>query len=124
MCAANEGDEAIDRQHKIVERQLTPLLSSLQGLSLPESALKQQVSEKKHIDKDKVTPLLKKLRLFLDDCDTAAKDVLDQLSAIEGMSRHDNELQKLSKYLDEYDFEEALTVLTQLESTLEKTSNG
>jgi HPt (histidine-containing phosphotransfer) domain-containing protein len=124
MCAAKEIDDATDRQLKIVERQLTSLLSDLRALSLPELELRQTVPENKLIDKDKVTPLLKKLRLLLDDCDTEAKDVLEQLSAIDGMSTHITDIQKLTKYLDEYDFDEALTVLTHLESTLEETSNG
>ena len=120
MCIANKGDDVIERQLGNVQRILAPLIVALNGLRSPESEAKRTMPEKQAIVKGKITPLLQQLRLLLEDSDTAAVDVLDQLSALPGMSRHENSLNIMSKYLDEYDFDEAITILSQLESDLEE----
>ena len=63
------------------------------------------------LDKEKFAVLTQKLKELLEDDDTDAMGVIDEMHDFEGISEYEEALSLLSKAIDKYDFEGALDVL-------------
>jgi len=70
------------------------------------------------IDLEVITPLLAKLEDLLQDDDAEASDVLDELASRLKGAVVQPELKQLAKLIGQYDFEEALNVMTSLKASL------
>ncbi|SFD49397.1 response regulator [Pseudoalteromonas denitrificans] len=122
QAAAAELEEACRNQATIEEifrlrDTLNSLLSKvLTALSLlvnddTGSKFKQGV-----LDKLKFTVLIQRLRELLEDDDTDAMDVIDEMHNVEGIAEYEETLSLLAKAIDRYDFECALDVLKSFEN--------
>lgn len=94
---------------------LAPVLEGLSVLSLNKGG---KVSSTESLDLDKLTPLLKQLRGLLEEDDTDAGDIVEEIMELSGISKYEQALQSVTTALEEYDFEQALEELQRFESTL------
>jgi two-component system, sensor histidine kinase and response regulator len=83
-----------------------------------------EASSKKEIDVPKVTQLLNSIKSLLEDDDTAALAVLDDLHEQLTGSNAENELKKIKKLMGQYDFEGALEIVEALADSLEVPLKG
>jgi len=68
------------------------------------------------LDKEKFAVLTQRLKELLEDDDTDAMGVIDEMHDFEGISEYEEALSLLSKAIDKYDFEGALDVLESFEN--------
>ncbi len=127
--AGNIGADALQQAAEIVENQ-TRQADSLDGLQKLENELSRVMdalnilnnqteakrAELNTINTEAFASNLSELRTLLEDDDTDANGVLDELMPLlnEGLRR---QLKPLFDLIDAYEFEEALKVLTSIEST-------
>ena len=74
------------------------------------------VSENVTLDQDKFYGLLNQLRELLEDDDTDSPEIVEALEELPGIDVHRDALKRLSKAINEYDFEQALEELDKLEA--------
>ena len=110
-CKENSPPEEIDPLLENVAAALSPMLAGLSVLEQPETPTQTAI-----IDPDKRNALLAQLRALLEDDDTDAADVIEQLEEMAGTGDHTRVLQQLATAIGEYDFDEALAELDTLES--------
>jgi polar amino acid transport system substrate-binding protein len=89
------------------------LLIVIDGLSVFEKPLASET--KQEIGPAQISQLLEKLKLLLEDDDTDATDVIDELLEIKSSILDSNALKKVAAAVDEYDFDEALQHLANIE---------
>ena len=112
-CKKNMAAEKIDRLLENVVSALSPVLTGLAALEQDESKTPVQV---KAVDSEKLKSLTGKLRALLEDDDTDATEMIEELEELPGIQAHASALKQLSKAIGRYDFEQALEELNKLES--------
>jgi polar amino acid transport system substrate-binding protein len=110
-CKENTPLDEIDPLLVNVAAALSPMLAGLSVLEQPET-----VTQTAIIDPDKRNALLAQLRALLEDDDTDATEVIEELQEFAKTEVQVNVLQRLSMAIGEYDFEQALAELDTLES--------
>jgi len=118
--SACREDTAPDAMKQLLDKVAAALAQMLAGLSLleqPETSTQTQAK-----DPEKRNALLTRLRVLLEDDDTAAVDVVEELEALAGSEDQPGTLKRLTAAIGEYDFEEALKALAELE--IGRSSNG
>lgn len=106
----NGQQDLINELMESLTAELEPIMVSLSALNdLSESNVAAET-----VDPDRVDELLTQLRDLLEDDDTDAADVIDELEKLPPGTLDNVLLKKLSKSVDEYDFETALSVLSDL----------
>ena len=93
--------------------ELQPVLAGLEILDTAIVSITQTVAE---LDMAKIQPLLAELRELLEDDDTGAIDVIEQLESALLGTKHLLTIDQVSKALGEYDFDGALESLDALEA--------
>jgi PAS domain S-box-containing protein len=76
------------------------------------------------IDMETVAPLLEKLKTMLQDDDAEASDIQDILTSHFRGTKLQGDLKKLGKFIGQYDFEEALTVLDDVVQKIDDLINN
>ena len=94
--------------------ELAPVLGALEGLEQPVA----EPPSDGDLDHAKIDPLLSRLRVLLEDDDTDASDLVDELLPLMAGSAHAGLLARLADQVDDYAFEEARDVLDELQRTL------
>ena len=112
VCRENMAAEKIDRLLENVVSVLSPVLTGLAALEQAESKIPVQV---KAIDPEKLKSLTGRLRVLLEDDDTDATEVIEELEELPGIEAHAGALKRLSKAIGEYNFEQALEELNKLD---------
>ena len=95
-------------QHVI--KTLEPLIENLAVLDKTEAA-------EGMFDKEQVNNLLSRIRELLEDDDADATEIIDELEDLPTPAVDQRLLKQLSKAVSEYDFEQSLKVLTELEKS-------
>ncbi len=113
-CKENQPEENIQILVNDVAKKLQPVIESLQELTNDDS-----VPEEGTFDPEKVLPLFSKLRTFLEEDDTQAAEIIETINKQPGAGKFKSQLQTLSQLIGEYDFDEALKLLSDLEPTFE-----
>ncbi len=106
---------------------IKPPRSRTKSLVLPPMTLKSEdrkEAEREHaikgkIDRDILAPLFKKLNSFLEDCDPDAWEPIEAIKERLKETIYEVQVRKLEKYMREYDFDEMLRVLAELEKATE-----
>ena len=106
------NSENIDNELEDVVTELEPIISSLEQLE----DRKETIEKTEELDVESANKLLQKLKTLLKDDDTEASDILEELQQVKGISRYKEELQKVSRLLDGYEFDEALEIINKLGS--------
>jgi polar amino acid transport system substrate-binding protein len=114
-CREDRASEEIEQLLDTVDAALSPMLAGLSVLEQPETA-----ASTREVDPEKRDALLSQLRDLLEDDDTDACEVIEELEPLSGTGDHATVLQRLSTAIGEYDFDQALTELDTLESILKE----
>jgi polar amino acid transport system substrate-binding protein len=114
-CKKNTIPEKIDQLLESVAAALSPMLAGLSVLEQPGTATQPQA-----VDPEKRHALLTQLRALVEDDDTDATEVIEELEELAGTGEHTSVLQQLSTAIGEYDFDHALGELDKLESILKE----
>ena len=112
-CKENRDTEEIE---PLLEKVASALSLVLTGLAALEQAVTKQPVQVEALDPEKLKSLLDRLRALLEDDDTDATELVEELEELPGIEAHASALKRLSKAIDEYDFDEALEGLDKLES--------
>jgi CheY-like chemotaxis protein len=112
-CKENKDAEEIEPLLENVASALSPVLT---GLATLEQAETKQPVQVEALDPEKLKSLLDRLRVLLEDDDTDATEVVEELEELPGIEAHAGALKRLSNAIDEYDFDEALEGLDRLET--------
>ena len=86
----------------------------LAGLSVLEQP--GTTTQARAVDPEKRHALVAQLRALLEDDDTDAAEVIEELEKLAGTENHTSALQQLSMAIGDYDFDQALAELDTLES--------
>ncbi len=111
-CKENMAAEEINRLLNNVATALSPMLAGLSALEQPATSTKAQ----EDVDPEKRNALLAQLQDLLEDDDTEAGEVIEELEKMLGKGEQTSVLQRLSTAIGEYDFEQALEELENLKS--------
>jgi len=121
-CSQNKEPDEINHLLANVLLELSPVLNALNTLGNNEREQENLLIQNtdiqktaKHIDIEQCTTLLQQLRDLLQEDDTDATDIVEELQELLGTGTHSNLLKRLMDAVDEYDFEEALEQLNHLE---------
>jgi|GEM_PF-507378 len=98
-----------------VTKALEPVLTGLAQL-VDDKTLQGESVES--LDMEQLKPLLGQLRDLVEDDDTDATEVIDELQQLSGIGEFSEQLQNLSAAIGEYDFDQALEELQEFESKL------
>ncbi len=106
-------------KNDVADKEITDLVNALllvlnpvlDGLAILDTNEKENRTESTALDQEKFGELVDRLRDLLEDDDTDATEVLEELRALPGIENHKNTLEDVAKALDAYDFEEALNKL-------------
>ena len=112
-CKENMAAGKIDRLLENVVSALSPVLTGLAALEQAEFKTPVQVEA---VDPEKLKSLTGRLRALLEDDDTDATEVVEELEELPGIEAHASALKRLSKAIGGYDFKQALEELNKLES--------
>ena len=107
-------NESIQSLLNNVMKELAPVVDELNKLSVPEKT----VIESQTLDKEKIKPLLAELEELIEDFDTDASDVLEQLDPMFQGTEYYQQLTQLVEAVDAYDFDTAATVFEALNGQL------
>jgi two-component system sensor histidine kinase/response regulator len=110
-CNEGAAKKAINTLLKDVLEALKPVLEGLQQLDAADTPGKQT---KEAADPAKVQELMEKLKSLLEDDDTDAGDVLEELSALTSGTPMAKKLRKVTAAVGDYDFEEALKKFAEI----------
>jgi len=110
-CVDNLPLSDIQRILKLLTTSLSEVLEVLSVLKINNvpPALCDQT-----LDSIQFNVLIKKLRALLEEDDTSAEDVIDELYQLPGIAVYQPDLIELSKSIESYDFEQGLKVLESL----------
>jgi len=108
----NEPAEAVDELLRQVESVLSPVITSLQQL---EHAPEAETNSGEEADPELVGSLLTRLRELLQDDDTDATEIIEQLEDLNTAIIDSATLKRLSVAVGDYDFEQALKVLEDIQ---------
>ncbi|MBW1749631.1 MAG: response regulator, partial [Deltaproteobacteria bacterium] len=114
-CNENTAPDEIEQLLKNVAAALSPMLAGLSLLEQPGTP-----TPARTVDPEKRNALLVQLRALLEDDDTDATEVIEELEELAGTEAHKNVLQQLATAIGEYDFDQALAELDTLESVLKE----
>jgi two-component system, sensor histidine kinase and response regulator len=117
-CNNNQSPDVIKNLLDKVCESLLPVIEELNSLDCEVP----QCSEGE-FDLAKVQQLISQLREYLEDDDTEATEIIEELLEQSGLSAYHKELQQISKAIGGYDFDEALETLTKLEHSLSEAVN-
>jgi CheY-like chemotaxis protein len=112
-CKENSTPEKLDQLLEQVAAALSPMLA---GLAVLEQTGTVTQTQDQAVDLEKRDALVSQLRALLEDDDTDAADVIEQLEEMAGTGDHTRVLQQLATAIGEYDFDQALAELDTLES--------
>jgi len=115
-CKEKRAAEEIEALLEAVDVELSPVLAGLAAIDKNENKAGEGSEA---LDIEQFSLLLAKLRPLLEEDDTASAAMLDELHELPGIAVHASALKRLSKAVDEYDFEEALAVLENMLQTLD-----
>jgi len=111
-CKENEPAEAVDELLRQVESVLSPVITSLQQL---ENSPEAKTNSGEEADPELVSSLLIRLRELLQDDDTDATEIIEQLENLNTAIIDSATLKRLSVAVGDYDFEQALKVLEDIQ---------
>lgn len=111
-----EANERIQRLLHDVMQDLVPVVKELSKLSILEKA----VVESQVLDRGKIKLMFVELEELIDDFDTDASDVLEQLEPIFQGTEYYQQLSELIEAVDAYDFDTAMTIFTALKTQLDE----
>ena len=114
-CDAKKNDKAIKELLATVVTELEPVISGLELLNAPTS----ETSNKTEIDPEMVKILFTQLRELLEDDDTEATAVVEELELLLAGTLHAAQLEQVGKCIGGYCFEEALEALDVLEAEID-----
>jgi HPt (histidine-containing phosphotransfer) domain-containing protein len=114
-CLEDTAPEEINVLLDNVASALSPILAGL-------SVLERQgtPTQPRTVDPEKRKAMVVQLRALLEDDDTDATEVIEELEEIMGTGEQTSVLQRLATAIGEYDFDQALTELDTLESILKE----
>jgi len=115
-CKEERTAEEIDQLLEAVNAELAPVVAGLAAIDQVQGGKKATTGT---ADPEKVKELLSKLRELLEEDDADSGEVLDELVELPGMEAHRSALEKLSKAIEAYDFEEALVALDNVVQKLD-----
>jgi len=111
-CAARNPRE-IEVPLQAVEHYLDQVIAGLAGLDV-EAGTRESTSA----DCGAICVQLRHLRELLESCDTGAGAALESLAATASLGPHAHALERISRMLEDYDFDSALAEFGSLEPTL------
>lgn len=115
-CRKNAGAEQINSCLQAVESALQPVIDSLE--SLPDLQPSKKASTET-FDPDAIVPLFQSLQQLLQDDDTEAVIVLEQIEQKLGHNKKTaSKIKQLRRMIDQYDFEGSIHLLLELAETL------
>jgi CheY-like chemotaxis protein/HPt (histidine-containing phosphotransfer) domain-containing protein len=112
-CQVSEDKEELLRLADDVTIKLAPVLNSLSSL-IVENKVEKPVNEA--IDIPMLTSILERLRVLIEEDDADATFVIDELNELPGIAKYSTQLNKLTKAIESYDFEQGLLLLVNLET--------
>ncbi|NOQ47016.1 MAG: response regulator, partial [Desulfobulbaceae bacterium] len=118
-CKENKPADKIERLIENVALTLSPVLEGLETIPATAASSKKPVET---LNPEKFQSLLLQLRELLEDDDTDSSDIIETLEDLPGIEFYLSEIKRLSKAVDEYDFEMALEELDKLEQRTEEKS--
>ncbi len=118
-CKENKPADKIERLIENVTLTLSPVLEGLETIPATAASSKKPVET---LNPEKFQSLLLQLRELLEDDDTDSSDIIETLEDLPGIEFYLSEIKRLSKAVDEYDFEMALEELDKLEQRTEEKS--
>ena len=122
--AANTNTIENDLEEKLmtlltqVDLALSPILSELENWKNTHSKESKPVDQKTELDTTLLNELLAQLKVLLEDDDTDAADIIDQLLDLPGFDVSHKAFKKLKTAVEEYDFDEALPAFNILTAAL------
>jgi HPt (histidine-containing phosphotransfer) domain-containing protein len=108
-CSENATD--VEELLTDLEKELSVVLDSLSKLNSENTA---KEIKGLLLDQTQFQELLTKLQILLEDDDTDAIGVIDELKALSGVSKYSSTLNKLTKAVEVYNFDQGLEVLAKL----------
>jgi len=110
-CMHNLTDIELDKALTAVQTPLCQVLTSLSSATLSK---KRKPGSGQTLDQEAFKVLLHRLSQLLQDNDTDAIEVIDELHQLPGIEQYSSILNKLTKAIEAYDFEQGLKVLNKL----------
>jgi polar amino acid transport system substrate-binding protein len=110
----NKEPHEIDVLLEQVCSALAPVIAGLDAIDQPAA----ETSERREFDLATAKPLLAQLRELLEDDDTDAQDVYEELESLLAGTVHANRFKRLGDSLGSYDFEEARRMLGEIDRNL------
>ncbi len=115
MKVNGEANEHIQRLLNDVLQDLVPVVDELSKLSTPAKA----VTDSQVLDKVKIAPIFAELEELIEDFDTDATDILEQLDPMFQGTKYYQQLSLLIEAVDAYDFDTAATIFEALKTQLD-----
>lgn len=110
-----EGDkERIKKDFIQTSEKLMSIMKSLENLEESET----ETEDREPLDKKAFDALFAELKALLEDDDTDALEYIPKLSEIKGTKRFYKEIRQLSKEIESYAFDDALSILTEIEKMI------
>ncbi len=110
-----EANEQIQVLLNDVIKELNPVVQELDKLSTPVKV----VTESQVLNREQIKPLFIELEELIEDFDTDATDVLEQLEPMFLGTEYYQELSELTEAVDAYDFDTAATIFETLKKQLD-----
>ena len=112
--ACNDGAPAETIQD-LLDKTLEALQPVLEGLASLDAAVAEKADKagEESLDQAKFDALKERLKELLEDDDTAATSVIEEMEAMPGIGSHRSQLKRLSAAVGDYDFEKALEELSK-----------
>ena len=110
-CKKGHTERTLRKKLNDIMKLLNPVLEDLSRL---ESPSRHQESAQATIDINNLEPALNRLRELLNDDDTSAIDVLEDIAASLNQPQWQSTIESLESSINDYDFEAALTFLDTL----------
>lgn len=120
LCQQKAVEKEIRTELKKVTTKLNALIAELAILDKPSQG---NIDKVQDFDDERFQKYLLKLRELLEDDDTDAADLLDEIRSMSGIDRYRTRLKQLSRAIEEYNFEQALMELDALESKRNESLN-
>ncbi len=111
-----EANEKILGLLNDVIQDLVPVIKELSKLSTPARL----VADSQVLDKSKIKPIFSELEELIDDFDTDASDVLEQLEPLFQGTEYYQQVSELIEAVDAYDFDTAMTIFSALKAQLDE----
>ncbi len=109
------GTSDLDQKLEAVNDALTPILSGLRDWRSTVISAGQESAQSQPLDRRRLQKLMSRLRGLLEDDDTDATEVLEELQELAGFKARLPEFRRVAEAIAEYDFEDALKALDSLE---------